>query len=298
MNELPLEELIRRSEILVEALPFIQKFSGTIVTIKIGGNALVNEATRSNIAKDIVLMRLVGIRPVVVHGGGPEISAVMKRMGIEPKFHEGLRVTDAETRDVAEMVLAGKMNGDLVNLINHNGGNAVGLSGKDGGLIKARKLEHPETAEGKAMDLGFVGEVVEVRANVIEALEKSDFIPVISPIGVDENGETYNINADAAAGDIACALKARKLIIITDVRGIMRDMKDESTLISTLPEHEIDKLIADRIIAGGMIPKVKACLKALKSGVEKTHILDGRINHCLLLELLTQKGIGTQIVHS
>jgi len=240
-------------------------------------------------------MELVGMNPVVVHGGGPEISSLMKKLGMKARFVQGQRVTDAQTLEVAEMVLAGKLNGEIVNRINQTGGKAVGLSGKDAGLILARKLGAGKT-EKNIPDIGFVGEVAQIRPEIISILAQNQFIPIISPIGVDEKGQTFNINADSVASEVAGALKASKLVFLTDVKGILKNPEDEKSIFSTVHSDEVETLISDGVIKGGMIPKARGCKNALECGVKKTHILDGRIPHALLLEIFTDRGIGTQIV--
>jgi len=296
LGGLPLEELIGRARILVEAMPYINAFRGATIVIKYGGNAMIDEELKRTVIQDIVLMEHVGMRPVVVHGGGPEISALMKKLGMKPRFVEGQRVTDAETLEVVEMVLAGKLNGEIVSRINHAGGHAVGLSGKDGGLIAARKMSVNDTEKCGSADIGFVGEVEEIRPGIISLLAENQFIPVISPLGVDETGQTFNINADSVAAEIAASLRAVKLILITDVKGIYRESGDESSILPTIRVSEVEDLIKSGIITGGMIPKVRACVKAIMAGVSKTHVLDGSIPHSLLLELFTDRGIGTQII--
>jgi len=296
LGGLPLEELIGRARILVEAMPYINAFRGATIVIKYGGNAMIDEELKRTVIQDIVLMEHVGMRPVVVHGGGPEISALMKKLGMKPRFVEGQRVTDAETLEVVEMVLAGKLNGEIVSRINHAGGHAVGLSGKDGGLIAARKMSVNDTEKCGSADIGFVGEVEEIRPGIISLLAENQFIPVISPLGVDEMGQTFNINADSVAAEIAASLRAVKLILITDVKGIYRESGDESSILPTIRVSEVEDLIKSGIITGGMIPKVRACVKAIMAGVSKTHVLDGSIPHSLLLELFTDRGIGTQII--
>jgi acetylglutamate kinase len=282
-----LQESIFKADILIEALKYIRQFYGKTIVIKYGGNAMIDEKLKEKVILDIVLMKYVGMNPVVVHGGGPEITQVMEKMGKKSQFVKGLRVTDAETMDIAEMVL-GRINKGLVALINQHGAKAVGLSGKDGGLITAEKCKSD-------VDLGFVGDVSEIDPLIINVLDKEGFIPVISSIGTCD-GETYNINADLVAGEIAAALKAEKLIMLTDIRGILRDQKDEKSLISTIKVSEIDQLEQDGVISGGMLPKVEACVIALRESVKKTHIIDGRISHSILLEIFTDSGIGTQII--
>lgn len=296
LRTLSLDKLIERSQVLVEALPYIRKFQRATVVVKYGGHAMVDPTLKSQIIQDIALMGVVGINPVIVHGGGPEITAHLKKLGVQSTFIDGQRVTDQETLDVAEMVLAGKINSEIVLSLSRAGAKAVGVSGKDMELITARKLFH-QRGDGQApADIGFVGEVESINPEVIHIFEKNEIIPVISPIGVDKSGQTYNINADTAASAIAGAVKADKFILLTDVKGVLRDRKDESSLIESIRAEEVEPLIQQGIIEGGMIPKVRACLDALKAGAKKTHILDGRQPHSLLLELFTDRGIGTQII--
>ncbi len=282
---------IEKAQLLIEALPYIRNLSGKTIVIKFGGNAMIDERLKEMFAEDVVLTKYIGMNPVVVHGGGPQINEVMDKMGKKPVFIEGIRITDGETMDIVEMVLGGKINKELVNRINQHGGNAVGLTGKDGGLINARKMRR--SGKGSGIDRGLVGEVESISPNIIRSLEQNRFIPVIAPIGVDNRGNTYNINADTAAGAIAATLKAEKLIFLTDVRGILGK---DGRLISTLTRKQALGLIKSGVITSGMLPKVKACLAALDGGVKKTHIIDGRINHSILLEIFTKKGIGTEIV--
>lgn len=294
-----MDELVKKANILIEALPYIRRFSGKTIVIKYGGAAMEEESTKHSVMQDIVLMKYIGIHPVVVHGGGLQISEWMRRIGKEAKFVQGLRVTDQETVEIAEMVLAGSINKEIVSLINQHGGKAVGLCGKDADLIRAQKHFArivDDRGETITVDLGFVGDVVHVNPEVIVALDRAGYIPVIAPNGVGEDGCTYNINADTVAGEIAAALKAEKLILLTDQRGILRERHDESTLISTIKVDEIEQLIAGGVISTGMLPKVEACVTALNSGVRKTHIIDGRINHAILLEVFTSTGIGTEII--
>lgn len=291
-----MKKLIEKANILIEALPYIRNFYGKTFVIKYGGAAQVEDDLKDSFAQDIVLMNFIGIKPVIVHGGGPRISETMKKMGKEPAFIQGQRVTDRETMDIVEMVLGGLINKEIVALINSHGGNAVGLSGKDGGLIKAKKKvlkKSAETGEEEIIDIGLVGEVESVDPEILNSLERDGFIPVISPIGVGSKGEAFNINADYVASAVASALKAEKLILLTDVPGI-KDEKDN--VISSLNKKGIKKLIDEGTISGGMLPKVQACTRALDGGVKKTHIVDGRIAHCLLLEIFTKEGIGTEIV--
>ena len=286
-----MEQIVRRAETLIEALPYIRAFQGKTLVIKYGGAAMEQADLKEQFAKDVLLLRLVGIRPVIVHGGGPQIGALMKRLGKEPRFVGGMRVTDEETMDIVEMVLVGKINKEIVGLINLHGGRAVGLSGKDGTLIRAHKRLH-RTADGTMADIGLVGEVDAVNPELIRLLEEDGFIPVIAPVGVGSRGETYNINADLVAGDVAAALGAEKLIHLTDVQGI----KDgDGRHISTLTKQEAERLIKAGVIDGGMLPKVESSLRALAGGAQKAHIIDGRVPHAILLEVLTVEGIGTEI---
>jgi acetylglutamate kinase len=287
--------LIAKANILIEALPFIRSFYGKTVVIKYGGAAQVEEGLKESFAQDVVLLSFIGIRPVIVHGGGPKISETMKRMGKEPTFIQGQRVTDRETMDIVEMVLGGLINKEIVALINSHGGKAVGMSGKDAGLLKARKKLLKKTAQTgmEEIDIGLVGEVESVNPSILNTLERDGFIPVISPIGVGKKGEAYNINADYVASAVAAALKAEKLVLITDVPGI----KDKGgAVLSTLTKDEVREHVNEGTISGGMLPKVQACVRALDSGVGKTHIIDGRVAHCLLLEIFTREGVGTEIV--
>lgn len=288
--------VIDKANILIEALPYIRNFYGKTFVIKYGGSAQNDEQLKESFAKDVVLLNFIGIKIVIVHGGGPKISETMKRMGKEPTFIQGQRVTDKETMDIVEMVLGGLINKEIVSLINKQGGKAVGLSGKDGGLINAKKKilkrKMPNLIDEETIDIGLVGEVVSVNPEILTCLEGSSFIPVISPIGVGKEGESYNINADYVAAGIASALKAEKLILLTDVHGIQ---DTEGNIISTLTRQEAAGLISKGVIKGGMLPKVQACINAIEGGVKKNHIIDGRIPHCLLLEIFTNEGIGTEI---
>ncbi len=290
------EALHQKAAILSEALPFMRRFNGETFVVKYGGHAMGEEALAEQFARDIVLLKQVGINPVVVHGGGPQIGAMLERLQIKSEFIDGLRVTDRHTVDVVEMVLAGSINKSLVSAINNVGGSAIGISGKDGRLIEARKLTRtkrdPDSNIEKVLDLGFVGEPARINPAIIETLEASDIIPIIAPTGIGPNGETYNINADTAAGAIAGALKAAKLIVLSDIPGVLD--KDKK-LQSELTESQIKAMIADGTISGGMIPKVENCLDALAAGVETATILDGRVPHALLLEIFTEHGIGTMI---
>jgi len=287
-----------KAEVLVEALPYICKFQDHRIVIKYGGHAMVNKEAKNWIAQDIVLLRFVGINPVVVHGGGPEIDAAMRKMGKEPEFIHGLRVTDEETMEIVKMILVGKINGDIVSKLGKYGGKAIGLSGKSGYLIKAKKKKGYIIKDNKKIeiDLGKVGDVEEINTELIDILLEKKYIPVISPIGIDDKGDIFNLNADMVAGDIAAAIGAKKLIMITDVDGIMKNIEDPSTLFKKLTISEAEELIKEGTISGGMIPKVEACINALKKGVESVHIINGKIPHSILLEIFTEEGIGTMIV--
>ena len=282
----------RRAEILLEALPYIREFRGKTIVIKYGGAAMERADLKDPFALDVILLRLVGINPVIVHGGGPQIGALMKRLGKESRFVGGMRVTDQETVEIVEMVLVGKINKEIVGRINHNGGKAIGLSGKDAGLLRARRRAH-RLPTGEEVDIGLVGEVEAVNTDAIKLLTDNGVIPVIAPVGVGAAGETYNINADLVAGDIAAALNAEKLIHLTDVKGIL-DM--ERRLVSTLTRKDAERLIKEGVIEGGMLPKVESSLRALEGGSAKAHIIDGSQEHAILLELFTREGIGTEIV--
>lgn len=286
------------AHVLIESLPYIQKFKGKTVIIKYGGNAMIDENLKTSFARDIVLMKLVGINPIVVHGGGPQIGLLLERLNINTEFVNGMRVTDSETMDIVEMVLGGQVNKDIVNLINMAGGKAVGLTGKDGDFIRARKIEmkqfNKETQASEIIDIGHVGEVSSIDPSVVEMLSNSDFIPVIAPIGVGEDGHSYNINADLVAGKIAEVLEAEKLILLTNIPGIL---DKEHKLLTGLTVEDIDRLIADETISGGMIPKTRCGTDALKGGVRNVHIIDGRVEHAVLLELFTDKGVGTLLIN-
>ena len=291
-----MQKLIDKASILMEALPYIRRFYQKTIVIKYGGHAMVDSSLKNDFAMDITLMNYIGLNPVVVHGGGPQIEAVLNKMGKTSQFIDGMRVTDAEGMEVVEMVLVGKINKEIVSLINQHGGKAVGLSGKDGNLITARKLERSSPVHSgrraKPQDMGLVGEVQSVNPQVIDALDRSKFIPVIAPVGVGADGTTYNINADMAAGKIASALNAEKLMLLTDTDGVL---DEKGQLISSMNEKELKDRIKKGQISGGMIPKVTCCLQALKEGVAKAHIIDGRIKHAVLREIFTDVGIGTQI---
>jgi acetylglutamate kinase len=292
-----MKKSIEKAEVLLEALPFIRNFFGKTIVVKYGGNAMVSEDLKEDFARDIVLMKYVGINPVIIHGGGPQIGETLDALGIKSEFFQGQRITDKQTIDVVEMVLGGKVNKEIVALINRHGGSAVGITGKDGDLILAkrhRKMKvSPETDRPEIMDLGLVGEITKVNPKILETLADNDFIPVIAPIGKGENKETLNINADFVASAIASALKAEKLILMTNTQGVRG--KDKS-LLSELTRRKVATLVKNKVIRDGMLPKVNSCLEALKAGVAKTHIIDGTIKHSLLLEIFTEQGIGTQII--
>lgn len=284
-----MESLRQRAGVLIEALPYLQQFRGQTVVVKYGGAAMVDAALRTEVLKDIVLLEHVGLRPVVVHGGGPDISDMMQRLGKSPTFVEGQRVSDPETVEIAQMVLVGRTNPELVSAIEHQGGRAIGLSGKDGAMVVARKRSN-------GPDLGNVGEVADVRPGLIQGLVAQGFIPVIAPIASGTDGETYNVNADHFAGRIAGPVGATKLVLLTDVRGVLSDRSNPDSLVSALTIQDAKRMIADGKIEAGMIPKVQACLDALEAGVERCHIIDGRLPHALLMELLTDVGIGTMVI--
>ena len=292
-----MKEGIEKAKILIESLPYIREFYNKTVVIKYGGHAMVDEDLKKSFALDIILMKYIGINPVVVHGGGPQINLFLEKMNIKPSYVQGLRVTDGETMDVVEMVLVGKVNKEIVGLINHCGGKAVGLSGRDGNLIKARKLQIQKSesvdSPPELIDLGRVGEVSQVNPEILNTIDTKDFIPVIAPVGVDDEGRSLNINADAVAGAIAGHLQAAKLILLTDVEGVL---DKESRLIPSLKSAEADTFMKEGTVAGGMIPKIKCCQAALAAGVAKTHIIDGRSEHAVLLEMFTHQGVGTEIV--
>jgi acetylglutamate kinase len=285
------------ARVLSEALPYIRRFQGKTIVIKYGGNAMVDDQLKSDFARDIVMMKLVGMNPVVVHGGGPQIASMLDQVGKETKFVQGMRVTDRETMDIVEMVLGGLVNKEIVNLINRHGGQAVGLTGKDGDLIHARKLtfthHSPEMDAPEIIDIGHVGEVASVDPAIVEMLVKGDFIPVIAPIGVGEDGQSYNINADLVAGKVAMTLNAEKLILLTNTAGVL---DDQGMLLTGLRAEEVDRLIEQGVIHGGMLPKVRCALDAVRSGVHTAQIIDGRVEHAVLLEVLTDEGVGTLIM--
>ena len=286
-----------RAKVLIEALPYIREFSNATVVVKYGGHAMVDDELKRKFALDIILMKYVGINPIVVHGGGPQIGTFLKSFSIESEFVDGMRVTDKQTMDIVEMVLVGKVNKEIVSLINQNGGQSVGLSGKDGHLIMAKKMKYLRDKGNdqppEIIDMGMVGEITSIDNRILLKLAESQFIPVIAPVGAGENGETYNINADLVAGHIASSLNARKLILLTDIEGVF---DKSNNLMSTLKVGEISGLIGDGIIKGGMIPKINCCVEALKGGVSKAHIIDGRKDHAILLEIFTKVGVGTEIL--
>jgi acetylglutamate kinase len=289
MEKLDMDSILSKAEVLIEALPYIQKFNRKYIVVKYGGSAMSNEELQKNVIKDVTLLKLVGFKPIIVHGGGKEISRWVGKVGKESKFVNGLRVTDEETMEIAEMVL-NKVNKSLVSMVNELGVKAVGISGKDGGLLKVEK----KYSDGE--DIGFVGDIKEVNPKIIFDLIEKDFLPIIAPIGFDDNFKTYNINADDAACAVAKAVGAEKLAFLTDIEGLYKDINDKSSFISRISASDADKLIAEGFIGGGMLPKLNNCTNAIKNGVNRVHILDGRIPHCLLLEIFTRNGIGTAIV--
>jgi acetylglutamate kinase len=295
-----MKESIEKAKVLIDALPYMQKFRHKTVVIKYGGHAMVDENLKKQFALDVILLQQIGINPVIVHGGGPQINHFLARLDIKPSYVQGMRVTDEETMNVVEMVLVGKVNKEIVGLINHCGGKAVGLSGRDGDLVCAKKLKMAAKSNGGDMgdappeliDIGRVGQVTKINTGVLESLSGKDFIPVIAPVGVGEDGQAFNINADLVAGAVAAELAAEKLMLLTDVAGV----KDKNgVLLKSLARQEVEALIADGTIAGGMIPKVNCCRDALNGGVTKTHIVDGRVEHAILLEMFTREGVGTEI---
>jgi len=284
------------ADILIEALPYIRRFYGMTIVVKYGGHAMVDDQLKADFARDITLMKFTGLNPVVVHGGGPQINKVLDQMGMQHQFVKGMRLTDEATMDVVEMVLGGKVNKDIVTQINKQGGKAVGLSGKDGELIRAKKLhivyQEDETKPPEIIDPGLVGQVTQINPSIINTLSREGFIPIIAPVGIGDSGETYNINADLVASSMAAALSAKRLILLTDVNGVL-NLSGE--LISSIDMEKIDQMIKEKAISGGMIPKIECALEALKNGVEKVHIINGSKRHALLLELFTDKGIGTEV---
>lgn len=287
-----IEKLINKAEVLVEALPYIQKFYGKTVVIKYGGNAMINDDLKNRVMEDVTLLKYIGINPILVHGGGPDISSALTRFGIQSEFINGLRVTDAETMRIAQMVLIGKTNKEIVSLLGTKGGKGLGISGIDGSFITCKKCY--TEVDGVPTDIGFVGEITGINGKVLSDLTRDDYIPVVAPIGVDEEGNSYNINADTVAGAIAEALQAEKLMLLTDTEGI-KESADSDQVLSRLSRQEIYQMIEDGKIVGGMIPKVKGGIQAIEAGVQSVHIVDGRVPHCLLLEIFTHHGIGTMI---
>ncbi len=296
MANMNVEELVKKAGILLESLPYLRAFAGKTIVIKYGGAAMVQEDLKASFAQDITLMKYIGIDPVVVHGGGPQIGKTLERMGIKSRFVDGHRVSEGETLDVVEMVLVGKVNKEIVSLISEAGGRAVGLSGKDGRLVEAEKMLITKPTEDvdrpEIIDIGMVGRVTKINTEILVTLDRDNFIPVIAPVGAGAGGQTYNINADTVAAEIATALKAEKLVLLTDTAGIWGADKE---LIPSLDAKTINEMVRSGVIAGGMLPKVKACMRALEGGVKKTHIIDGRVRHSVLLEIFTDQGIGTQI---
>lgn len=292
-----IKKSMERADILLEALPYIRRFYNKTIVIKYGGHAMVDEELKKMFAMDVAMMKYVGINPVVVHGGGPQIGSLLKRLGKDSKFVQGIRVTDRETMTIVEMVLAGAVNKEIVGLINIHGGKAVGLSGKDGNLIIAERYflsdDKVKDTPPEIIDLGLAGKVKKLNTKIITSLTREGFIPVIAPVGVGDDGETYNINADIVAGEVAAALQAEKLVLLTDVEGVL---DEEGKLINTMDNDKAESLIESGIITGGMYPKVKCCMKALRGGLKKAHIIDGRLNHAILLEIFTNRGIGTEMV--
>lgn len=292
-----IRESMQRADILLEALPYIQRFYNKTIVIKYGGHAMQDDELKESFARDVLMMKYIGINPVVVHGGGPQIGSYLKKIGKESRFIQGMRVTDEETMNIVEMVLVGLINKEIVALINRHGGRAVGLSGKDGNLIESEKYflsaEKAKDTPPEIIDIGLVGKVRKINAALISSLEREGFIPVIAPTGVGENGETFNINADIVAGEVAAALQAEKMILLTDVEGVLDENKQ---LINTMSNQDALGMIERGVVEGGMFPKVKCCLKALRGGVRKAHIVDGRLKHAILLEMFTDSGIGTEIV--
>ncbi len=293
----PVKKSMERAEILLEALPYIRRFYNKTIVIKYGGHAMLDEDLKESFARDVLMMKYIGINPVVVHGGGPQIGSYLKKLGKESRFVQGMRVTDEETMNIVEMVLVGMVNKEIVGLINRHGGKAVGLSGKDGNLIEAEKYylseEKAKDTPPEIIDIGLVGRVTKINASLITSLAKDGFIPIIAPTGVGEHGETFNINADLVAGEVAAALQAEKMILLTDVEGVLNQDKH---LINTMSDQDARRMIETGVVEGGMFPKVKCCIKALRGGVRKAHIVDGRLKHAVLLEMFTDSGIGTEIV--
>ena len=294
VEQFDMQGIIDKAQILIEALPYIQRLAGKTVVIKYGGNAMISETLKNDVMTDITLLKYIGINPVIVHGGGPDISAMLERLSIKSEFRQGLRVTDADTMSVAQMVLVGKTNKEIVARLNQNGARAIGICGIDGRLIECEKIT--KGADGQPLDIGFVGNIIRINTHVLEMLANDQYIPVVAPIGIGKDGESYNINADTVAGEIAAALHAEKLMTLTDVEGVkIKNAQGDDEVVSSLNETEIEDLIRRGVIQGGMIPKVMGCLDTVRRGVNRAHIIDGRIPHCLLLEIFTNKGIGTMI---
>jgi acetylglutamate kinase len=291
--EVIMEAIIKKAQILIEALPYMQKLHGKTVVIKYGGNAMISEELKNSVMEDITLLKYIGLNPVVVHGGGPDINRMLQRLDIKSEFVNGLRVTDKQTMEVAQMVLIGKTNKEIVSLINQKGGKAIGLCGIDGNILECE--QYKTTVDGVERDIGQVGRITKVNSSVLEFMAKDEYIPVIAPIGIGQDGRSYNINADTVAGEVAIALKAEKLMLLTDVEGV-KPSNNSVEILHALTAVEVHELIEKKIINGGMIPKVLGCLDALDNGVGRTHIIDGRIPHCILLEIFTNKGIGTMIM--
>ncbi len=288
-----METLIKKAGVLIEALPYIQKLNGKTVVIKYGGNAMINETLKNSVMEDVTLLKYIGVNPILVHGGGPDITSALERFNVKSKFINGLRVTDQQTMEIAQMVLVGKTNKEIVSMLNCKGGKAIGLSGIDGNLIECEK--HKPIVDGEAVDIGNVGKITSINCKVLDCFSKDEYIPVVAPIGVGKNGESYNVNADTVAGAIASAMKAEKLMLLTDVEGI-KDSSVNNEILPVLTKKKVYELIDNGIISGGMIPKVLGCIEALDAGVSRTHIVDGRIPHCILLEIFTDKGIGSMIM--
>ncbi len=285
-----MEHLIKKAEVLTEALPYIQKLRGKTIVIKYGGNAMISDELRNTVMEDIILLKYVGANPILVHGGGPDISGALKQYNIESKFINGLRVTDEETVKIAQMVLVGKTNKEIVALINKHGGYGIGICGIDGNIIKCKKMT--QDADGNEIDIGYVGDIISINSKALDILATGDYIPVIAPIGIDDEGQSYNINADTVAGSVASAMKAEKLVMLTDIEGILD--KDKNIILS-MTCREVEQKVADGTIAGGMIPKTRGCVEAIEHGVKRVHIIDGRVPHCILLEIFTDAGVGTMI---
>lgn len=288
-----MQALIKRAEILIEALPYIQRLYGKTVVIKYGGNAMINEDLKNSVIEDITLLKYIGMNPVVVHGGGPDINKALDKFDIKSEFINGLRVTDAQTMEVAQMVLVGKTNKEIVSMLNQKGGKAIGLCGIDGNLIECE--QYKTTVDGVEKNLGYVGKIIRINSKVLDLISKDEYIPVVAPVGIGPDGKSYNINADTVAGEIAAALKAEKLMLLTDVEGVKMS-KESKEIIPALTAKQVYELIDQKVINGGMIPKVLGCIEALENGVGRTHIIDGRIPHSILLEIFTYKGIGTMIM--